>query len=82
MRPSNTELEGARKRALHSSKMPREARGFDVTCVVGRVTFDEGDIPANVAAFMLIAQHGAEGVFTFPREDGSVQRVTVEREDA
>lgn len=52
--------------------------GFDVTCVIGRVEFGEGDEHSSVVAFKLIAQHDAPGVYSFPNADGTTCRVTVE----
>lgn len=60
------------------SKTRSEVRqGFDVTCTVGRVEFDEYGPPPEVAAFVLIAEHGAPGEFRFPRPDGTVCIVSV-----
>jgi len=61
----------------------REARGevtgFDVTCSIGRVNFDElAETTAVEAAFLLIARHDAEGTYTFPAENGGQITVTVE----
>lgn len=51
---------------------------FDVTCVIGTVEVGIGDTPPHVVAMQLIAEHDAEGTFTFPLPDGGTQRVTVE----
>lgn len=51
---------------------------FDVTCVVGTVTVGDGEHAPHVVAMQLIAEHDAEGTYTFPMPDGRVQRVTVE----
>lgn len=56
------------------------ANGFDVTCTIGRVQFGEGDHTPQEAAFLLIAQHGADGTFEFPSESAGPIRVTVETE--
>jgi len=55
---------------------------FDVTCVVGTVdlTNDPTAEAPHVAAFRLIAEHNAEGVYNFPHEDGGAYRITVEVE--
>lgn len=61
------------------SRMTSKVRpdGFDVTCVIGRVTFDN-DSPqsAYAAAFALIGEN-AQGTFTFPHEDGRMVEVEV-----
>jgi hypothetical protein len=55
--------------------------GFDVTCVIGHVDFvDAGPHTPAEAAYLLIAQHGAEGTFSFPHENGGMVRVTVEHD--
>lgn len=55
--------------------------GFDVTCVIGRVDLTEkGDVPANVAAFMLIASHDAPGHYSFPMPMGGKVNVAVDYE--
>lgn len=52
--------------------------GFDVVCTIGRVEFSQvGTTHPRVAAFELIAGHGADGHFTFPDEDGSILHVDV-----
>ena len=62
---------------------PRKSRltpsGFDVVCSIGRVEFDSssGKTPYETA-FDLIGSHGANGVFSFPAEDGGEILVTVE----
>jgi len=61
-------------------KIRREAPGFDVTCVVGRVTLGEGEHTPEQAAFLLIADHGAPGTYSFPSEAPGTIRVTVEHE--
>jgi hypothetical protein len=55
--------------------------GFDVVCTVGRVTFGDAGEHPHVAAFRLIAEHGAPGEYRFPNEDGGVTVVTVEHQD-
>ena len=52
--------------------------GFDVTCVVGRVEFGNGDVAPHVAAFQIIASHDAEGTYTFPMADGRTCVVSVD----
>ena len=57
------------------------ATGFDVTCVIGTVAFDAlSDESATVAAFKLIGQHDAPGIYTFPGER-SLIHVIVEHEE-
>jgi|KBSSwiStaDraftv2_1062776.scaffolds.fasta_scaffold209524_2 hypothetical protein len=51
---------------------------FDVTCVIGTVEVGNGSEAPHVVAMKLIAEHDAEGTFTFPMADGRTQRVTVE----
>lgn len=54
---------------------------FDVTCVVGTVKWDDASPETfTEAAFKLIAQHSAQGTFTFPVPGGGSIRVTVEYE--
>lgn len=55
---------------------------FDVTCVIGTVyaTDHDGMDPREVA-FNMIAHHGAEGTYSFPREQGGIEHVTVEWEE-
>lgn len=60
----------------------RDGYGFDVTCVIGRVdVVPQGDVPAHVAAFELIARHDAQGSFRFPMPDGRTCVVDVFWED-
>jgi len=59
-------------------KRPLTPTGFDVTCTVGRVEFGGGDDTAYVSAFRLIAEHGADGHYSFPSELGGTVHVTVE----
>jgi hypothetical protein len=56
---------------------------FDVTCTIGTVYLDENanHTPAQ-AAFLLIADHNAEGEFRFPAEQGGFTVVTVAHEEA
>jgi len=49
---------------------------FDVTCVIGSV-YDGGQEDPTVVAFRLIAQHKADGTFTFPNADLETVSVTV-----
>ena len=51
---------------------------FDITCTIGSVYQDENGMPARYAAFLLIAEHGADGTYEFPNEDGSINHITVE----
>jgi hypothetical protein len=56
--------------------------GFDVVCKVGRVSFnDKTGMPPHVAAFQLIAEHDAPGVYSFPMPDGRTCSVDVAFED-
>jgi hypothetical protein len=64
--------------AATKTKRDPEMTGFHVTCTIGRVTFGDGDVSPHVAAFQLIAEHGAPGEFHFPAPDGSMCIVTVE----
>lgn len=51
--------------------------GFDVTATIGHVEFSAmGDMTPAEAAMALIGRHDAEGVYTFPHEDG--RTITVE----
>jgi hypothetical protein len=56
--------------------------GFDVTCVIGRVSFDgePGSPNPHVVAFQLIAEHDSPGTYRFPAPDGSTTVVTVSYE--
>lgn len=54
---------------------------FDVTCVIGTVVVDgsmNGERP-DIVAMKLIAEHDAEGTYSFPLADGRTQIVTVDR---
>ena len=51
--------------------------GFDVVCTIGRVELGEYGPNPEVAAYMLIAEHGAQGTYRFPRADGTTAVVTV-----
>lgn len=73
--PPKTKSDRLRERQLAE-------RGFDVTCVIGRVAIDpagDGE-PPHVVAHKLIAEHDAEGSYRFPMPDGRVCRVDVEFE--
>jgi len=66
--------------------MARTARikdnGFDVVCTIGRVDLvDCGPHSPSEAAFLLIGQHNAPGVYSFPAENGGTMHVTVEVDD-
>lgn len=50
---------------------------FDVTCSIGRVTFDGEGNPYE-EAMKLIAQHGTEGTFSFPGADGRAVIVDIQ----
>lgn len=51
---------------------------FDVTSVIGTVHLtDGGSVRPHVAAFMLIAEQDAPGVFEFPMPDGGTCVVAV-----
>jgi hypothetical protein len=55
--------------------------GFDVTCVIGRVSFDQtGEFTPAQAAYLLIAEHDADGHYSFPSQSGGIHHVTVEYE--
>ena len=66
-------------------KRPSRSTAFDVTCVIGTVVVDldatDGERP-DIVAMKMIAEHDAQGTFTFPMPDGRTQRVTVEYVDA
>lgn len=68
-----TKGEILKQRRLEAERM----NGFDVTCTIGRVTFGDGEHTPYQAAFLLIAEHGAEGTFLFPAEQGGMVEVTV-----
>lgn len=67
-----------RHRTKLSRLAPKEQAGFDVTCVIGRITFGDGDMNPHEAAFRLIAQHDAPGTYSFPLATGGTCNVTVE----
>lgn len=51
---------------------------FDITCVVGSIYRGGGNgLTPREAAFLLIARHGADGLFVFPNEDGSLNHIDV-----
>lgn len=58
------------------SQHPSGSKLFDITCIVGTV-FAGGTQDPRVAAFALIGEHGADGEFTFPDEDGATIHVSV-----
>jgi len=75
----NTKL--SREQILAKRRASRPS--FDVTCTIGTVYLDgNGDQTPLQAAMLLIADHGAEGEFRFPREEGGVVVVTVAHEEA
>lgn len=54
--------------------------GFDVTALIGHVSFSAmGDMNPVEAAFRLIGQHGAAGTYQFPHEDGGFWLIDVQR---
>lgn len=58
----------------------RPGNSFDVTCVIGTVSFSDdgtGD-PPGIVAMRMIAEHDAPGTYRFPRADGTEQVVTIE----
>jgi hypothetical protein len=59
----------------------RATEGFDVMCVVGFVTYGNGDVTATEAAFALIGRHGASGSYSFPSPDGGTVFVDVAYSD-
>jgi hypothetical protein len=67
-----------RKFADPVEALPYDGMGFDVTCVIGRVELTEIGEPAHVVAFRMIAEHDAEGHYSFPRANGGTVNVTVE----
>lgn len=57
----------------------QELPGFDVTCKVGRVTFDPTSrISPTEAAMAMIGHHDAPGQYEFPHPDGRIITVMVE----
>jgi len=62
----------------------RLSEGFDVVCTVGRVEFTNDPLAEHprVSAMRLIAEHGAEGHYSFPHEDGGTCHVAVHFEGA
>jgi len=67
--------------ATSKSRRTELPTGFEVTCVIGRVEFDEvGEHSPTEAAFLLIAQHGADGTYSFPSAEAGTCHVTVETE--
>jgi hypothetical protein len=65
------------------SKVRRDIRpGIDITCIVGRVEFDDlGEASVMEAAFALIGRHDARGEYQIPMEDGRTMVVTVDYPD-
>lgn len=53
---------------------------FDITCTIGSVYSSPDGQDPRAVAFQMIAMHGADGHYTFPNEDGSINHVTVETE--
>jgi hypothetical protein len=57
--------------------------GFDITCTIGRVNFSmTGERSPKEAAFLIIANHGADGEFHFPAEEGGEIVVCVDHHPA
>lgn len=56
---------------------PQPTKLFDITCVIGSVYAGGGDLTPREAAFLMIARHGADGLFVFPNEDGSLNHIDV-----
>lgn len=57
--------------------------GFNVTSVIGRVTFGGNlDQDPHVAAFKVIGAYGEPGTFEFPLPDLGTCRVTVDHIEA
>lgn len=50
---------------------------FDITCTIGSVYAGGTEDPYELA-FKLIARHGADGTFDFPREDGRMVHLTIQ----
>lgn len=64
------------------SNSDEEYPGFDVVCSIGHVSLHpDGELPPHVAAFKLIAEHDARGVFQFPMADGRTCTVSVDWPD-
>lgn len=60
---------------------------FDITCIIGSVyESPDAQFTPNQVAFTMIADHvpalGAEVVFTFPDEDGSIINVAIHKSPA
>jgi len=69
------------RRKIGKRTTAEDRKLFDVTCVVGSVFVSEdGNQSPVAAAFQIIAEHDAPGVFTFPLEGYGTFRVTVEHE--
>lgn len=66
---------------VDGNSVPPTNDGFDVTCVIGRVDYDGGNMSPVVAAFHLIAEHEAPGLYTFPLRDGGTMSVEVKYHD-
>lgn len=63
---------------IWEDRQTKPITGFDVTCVIGRVEFSEaGTSDPRVVAFAMIAEHGAEGSYSFPMANGQTCVVTV-----
>lgn len=60
-----------------AAKRNLDAGGFDVVCTIGRVEFGNGSVSPEVAAFKLIAEHGAPGGYSFPTAAGGLCHVEV-----
>ena len=50
---------------------------FDITCVIGSVYEGQSEFTPREVAFLMIARHGADGTYTFPNEDGSINSLDV-----
>lgn len=61
------------------SERDKAEGSFQVTCVIGTVSFGFGATgpSPDEEAFRLIANHEAEGLYTFPHEDGRTIEVEV-----
>lgn len=50
----------------------RKNPGFDITCIIGSVIFDDlADMHPTTAAFSIIGEHRAPGIYSFPNVDTS-----------
>jgi len=63
---------------LNDATVAPENKLFDIVSVIGSV-YAGGKLSPRVAAFMIIAEYGADGEFSFPDGDGATISVGVKR---